>query len=822
VAVKGRGLLKDYKNLDASVYSDLKEQEFILKNLPDGKKTTQFIIGGGRSGVLYGAYRFAENLGVRFYLHGDVIPDERLNTGIPAMDEKGSPLFELRGILPFHDFPEGPDWWNLEEYKAVIGQLARLKMNFVGFHTYPEVKDYPSGYCQAEPLVWIGPQQDVREDGTVVSAYPVLHFNTRDNTWGYEPMKTSEFHCGTAELFEEDYFGAGYMMNSPPWPRAEEENIRVFNEMGDILKDAFTFAKNLDIRTCIGTETILTVPAVVQERFSQDKPVPGDSLVKEMYRGMFSRITKLHPLDYYWLWTPETWTWSGTTPEEIRKTEADMLMALSALKEVNAPFTLATCGWVLGPPEDRTRFDKILPKNIPFSCINREVGFSPVEPSFADISGRPEWAIPWMEDDPDLTAPQLWAGRMRKDAQDALRYGCTGLMGIHWRTRVLGPAVSALAGSGWEISGMGKNSAGPNPAGSALAEDSGKEKAGEAGNTGTGLKKAPGGEGERDLTVDDFYLDWAKCQFGPSASERIASIFVSIDGGPMYNKEQDPVRSANLYRFADWQGGPGGILANRRYWDDIRKNYEFVDELEKIRMEIKGKGNTERFDWWLNTFRYARSAAHFGCILGQMDSVVSSLPGIKDMSLRKEKLAQDVLVLRIQASMTWVEMMNYFLQTVSTTGEMGTIANLEQHNLGLLNLLNRYDSLVTNATGKPLPPEAELSMKYFGPLRIIVPALRNILETDEDFSIKVMILSGEPVREANFYWRKLSDKQFKKIPLTHLNRGVYKIFLSIDELQNSDFEYYIEAVSASSGKALFPTTAPSMNQTIVVMPAVSE
>jgi hypothetical protein len=35
--------------------------------------------------------------------------------------------------------------------KQSLASFVRLKMNFVGFHTYPEVKDYPSGY-QAEPF----------------------------------------------------------------------------------------------------------------------------------------------------------------------------------------------------------------------------------------------------------------------------------------------------------------------------------------------------------------------------------------------------------------------------------------------------------------------------------------------------------------------------------------------------------------------------------------------------------------------------------------------------------------------------------------------
>jgi hypothetical protein len=111
-------------------------------------------------------------------------------------------------------------------------------------------------------------------------------------------------------------------------------------------------------------------------------------------------------------------------------------------------------------------------------------------------------------------------------------------------------------------------------------------------------------------------------------------------------------------------------------------------------------------------------------------------------------------------------------------------------------------------------------MKYFGPLRIIVPALRNVLEADEGFTLKVILLSGEPIREVYFYWKNLGEKRFNQIPLTHVNRGVYKLDLSPEVLKNSDFEYYIEAVSASSAKAVFPATAPEMNQTVVFMPTI--
>ncbi|KPK79121.1 MAG: hypothetical protein AMS27_18380, partial [Bacteroides sp. SM23_62_1] len=132
IATKKQELLKGIYDLPSSEFQNLKEQEFILKSYTDGRQLSLFIIGGGSAGVLYGAYQFAEEIGIRFYLDGDVVPDNKQSLTLPVLNDKSSPLFELRGILPFHDFPEGPDWWNLDDYKAIIGQLSKLKMNFIG------------------------------------------------------------------------------------------------------------------------------------------------------------------------------------------------------------------------------------------------------------------------------------------------------------------------------------------------------------------------------------------------------------------------------------------------------------------------------------------------------------------------------------------------------------------------------------------------------------------------------------------------------------------------------------------------------------------
>ena len=755
---------------DNSLGISLAPQQYLIKTESKHGVKNVLIYGGDDVGTLYGAYRFIEHFGVRFYLHGDTIPDGRVALELPDVNETGRPLFELRGIHPFHDFPEGPDWWNENDYKAIISQLPKLRMNFFALHTYPEKGP------NAEPTVWIGLSEDIEPDGKVKFSYPSSYQNTLRGNWGYAPKKTSEFNFGSSMLFEQDDYGPQMMFGMMPEPITPEKNNELFNRTSCMLKEVFEYAHNLGIKICVGTETPLVIPQMVRNRLSEQGKDPNSpAMVKDIYKGMFERIKRTYPLDYYWLWTPEGWTWEKVSDEQVAATERDMLLAVEAAKEVNSPFTLATCGWVLGPPKDRAQFDRILPKEMPFSCINRQVGFTPVESNFAKIQDRPKWAIPWFEDDGAIISPQLWAGRMRRDAVDALNYGCTGLMGIHWRTRVLSPNVSALAKAAWEQSDW--------------SEAAKKE-------TATKL---------RSLPVGDFYLDWAKAEFGPEAAQEIAEIFTKQDG-----------KGLNMPRSSELVDGPGAIRINKTDWNTEAKKYAFVDELAKLRGKIKGRVNIERFDYWHNTFRHAKLTSELGCMIARLDEIMKKAAKENDLKLKKQMVLKEALPLRKDLAKKWGEMETCLLETVSNTGEMGEVANFEQHSMKKLGFLNKHDRAMEEILEKPLPEDAEPWKDYRGVPRIIVPTVRGNMTAGENLELKIIILSKNTATEAFLFWRPIGEGQYNKLPLKHIARGVYTVVVPTADINGKDLEYYIKA-GLGFGKTLcFPAAAPERNQTVIV------
>lgn len=749
--------------------------EYRLKTV----KPALYLLGGDDTGTLYAAYSFAAKLGVRFYLHGDVVPDERIAAALPALEETGKPLFSIRGIQPFHDFPEGPDWWNREDYLAYVAQLPKLRMNFLGLHTYPESDHGP------EPAVWIGQPGDFGSGGKVAFAYPASWANTvRKDMWGYAATSTSEFSGGAAQLFEDERYGPEVMRGLMPVPLTPAESVELFHRAGEMLRDAFTLARALGVKTCIGTETPLTVPAALQDRL---KTQGRQIVARDLYRGIFARIAATCPIDYYWLWTPEDWTWGGNKPEAVEATAADIRAALGALDDLLKPFTLATSGWVLGPQQDRSGLDRILPRDVPMSCINRKVGHAPVEPAFANIQGRPKWAIPWLENDPNLAAQQPWVGRMRYDAADALRLGCTGLVGIHWRTKILAANIAALADAAWDQKWVPASfDTRPVPPGQKLTDPAAE---------GNGHEHPLRG---RSMPVEEFYADFARANFGAGVAAQAGAILARTDG-------------AGLPEPTKWDKGPGGIIAAETPWEQIRDRYRFVDEFAALRAQVRGAGNLERFDYWLGTFRCMAEMARMGALRGVFEKQMTAIKDEKSAASR-QALAREALANRVELARSWERMMSALVAVAGTPGELGTIANLEQHNRRLLHFLDAHDAELAAALGSALADSAQPGGAYRGEARVFVPSVRTLAAYGERLSLKIIAPAPEPVRGVRVYWRGLGAGALLPVAALHVGRAVYRAELPA---LAGDIEYYVEAETAKGGKLVWPATAPKLNQTVV-------
>lgn len=172
---------------------------------------------------------------------------------------------------------------------------------------------------------------------------------------------------------------------------------------------------------------------------------------------------------------------------------------------------------------------------------------------YLNVTRHKKWAIPWMEDDPDLSAPQLWVNRTLEHMEDAKKYGCNGLLGIHWRTHAVGPQISAMGAKSWDPT----------------------------------------------LNSKSFWLDWSKASFGDSAAiPEIATVFESID-------------SFLMPLVVSWAGGPGKMHPTCDA--TAEEKFAFVSKLEEAGQKVTGTANLARFNYWLSTFHYMKAISDTNC-----------------------------------------------------------------------------------------------------------------------------------------------------------------------------------------------------------------
>ena len=156
--------------------------------------------------------------------------------------------------------------------------------------------------------------------------------------------------------------------------------------------------------------------------------------------------------------------------------------------------------------------------------------------------------------------------------EDAKRYGCTGLLGIHWRTHAVGPQIAAMGQKSW------------NP----------------------------------ELQSTEFWLDWSKASFGEAAAAEIAAVFDSVDSFLM------PLVVA-------WADGPGKMHAQCDA--TAPKKFAFVKTLEAAGSKVTGVANKGRYDYWLSTFQYMKSISDTNCAWAEFNDAMVQVN--KDKSVAK-------------------------------------------------------------------------------------------------------------------------------------------------------------------------------------------
>jgi len=137
-AEKGRERKADW-TLDLAVDGSMAPFSFSVRRRPGGAagETTIELRGPDATGVLHAVYTMLGEAGVVFDVTGPIRPP-RVDLGrVSAAPRLVRPAVERRGIRQHINFAMDISSYPLEEAKAYLRNLARLRMNYITFHSYP-------------------------------------------------------------------------------------------------------------------------------------------------------------------------------------------------------------------------------------------------------------------------------------------------------------------------------------------------------------------------------------------------------------------------------------------------------------------------------------------------------------------------------------------------------------------------------------------------------------------------------------------------------------------------------------------------------------
>ena len=368
----------------------LQPEQYLIKTLTVKGRPKVLVAGGDPIGALR-RLSPGRALGVRFYLHGDVVPDGRSRSTLAATRRDGQAAVRAPRHPAVPRFPRGA---RLVERRRLQGHprpAAQAADELLRPAHLSRGRRRPRAGGLDRPA-----RRDRRRTAQVKASYPSRHFTTAnaDRHVGLPAAsKTGDYVFGAADLFDRDDYGADYMRGHASLAARcrPSSATHLFDRMGALLREAFTFAHRLGIKTCLGTETPLTIPdagAAAAAGGGQEPGRPGRRA--GALRGHVP-ADRADPSAGLLLALDARRLDLGGSRASSRSTRrmADFRAALAAPRRSSPPSRWPPAAGCSARRRRRRCSTSSLPKNMPMSCINRQVGNSPVEPGFAKVrAGR--------------------------------------------------------------------------------------------------------------------------------------------------------------------------------------------------------------------------------------------------------------------------------------------------------------------------------------------------------------------------------------------------------------------------------------------------
>lgn len=336
------------------------EQGYVLKTIESNGKSCLVIAGQSETGVLYGVYGLLQDhYHVGFYFSGDVLPDTKQAFRLPVVDEQKSPSMYIRGFLPWTNFPQSATSYSWNDWKFIIDQTAKMRMNFILVHNYNGELGHNEPFHNFEyrgylSRVWM----------------PTVRTGHK---WSSPGWDVNEYLFGASGFFDDYDFSSECALHNE-----NLTNEQVFRKGVSLFQKVIAYAHLRGVKIGLGLDINLIMP---DYHTTPDDPEVIEARVDQI-------VTDYPDLDYLFCFQSEN-VGKDTVFFNTWKKIFDGFYG--GVKKRNPRTRLAVSGWGLNP---------VSIQSLPADVICAPIAHYSAEFESGDIYGEREyWGCPWLERD---------------------------------------------------------------------------------------------------------------------------------------------------------------------------------------------------------------------------------------------------------------------------------------------------------------------------------------------------------------------------------------------------------------------------------------
>jgi hypothetical protein len=735
----------------------------IAYEIQAGKAPRVPLTGATPQAVLYAVFDFLERQGAFFGLDGEVYPLEpvrALNLPPAGQPWRAQPRFNVRGLVPWPDFLNCVTVYNREDFRAYLEAMLRMRFNTLGIHVYSGENQWVESFLSFE---YAG------------AGHLAFTDTSATHRWGYLPERTSRYGMGAPDFYDSEVFGSEATTQARNCWEAAELAQQLWSE-------AFRYAQQLGIRTGVGFEPYQVPDEIFratppEARYvKKDPKAPGpridpDSVAaRDILETRLGQLLEAYPtVDYVWLWEDEDMSWASQKTG-VPLSVNPFKQAHDFLKRHAPNKRLVISGWG-GVVRHFVAFHRQLPEDIIFSSLSDNLGWDPVSEEFGKLEGRERWPIPWLEDDPAMWLPQFHVHRFVRDMDRTEKFGCQGLLGIHWRHRIVDANAGFQSRYSWD----------------------------------------------KALQPAQYFRAFSAVQARTPRATKLAQVLEETDRERRILCSFTGEIKDGHHQIHEYSGDYNEAF---QFWNgyepsaEVRKSQvEVAKALRELTEAASSSAERERLDYLARHVEFLVPYSESWSLAYHLHQVLQQALELKKQGnpdeARKKVMAEGV-PLWLKLAPLVREVFLQFQEIVSTRNDLGTLASM--HNKFERLALFRLRASMKEFLGELLPETEKLLEEVRRPEpkaspRVFIPTRPTFLRQGETVRLFAVAPGGNKVTQVSLFTRVTGTEGWEAKAMSLVARRTFTAELKAPQAAKPLLDYYVEAAFVKEDGKL-RTTAP--------------